>query len=65
MTYTKYDIERLQKKVADLQAQLHALRNALQALYDEQNGPPLIRAKGSWQAAMDEAERLLGTKGGK
>lgn len=36
------------------------LRDALQALYDEQNGPPLFRDEKTWQAAMDRAEELFG-----
>ena len=42
-----------------LQVQLTETINALQSLYDEQNGPPLIRDKERWQEAMDEAGRLL------
>jgi hypothetical protein len=36
-----------------------ALKAALQALYDEQNGPPLIERATQWQAAMDRARALL------
>lgn len=36
-----------------------AWRDALQALYDEQNGAPLIRHADRWQAAMDKASALL------
>ncbi len=32
---------------------------ALQDLYDEQNGPPLLRDELSWQVAMDKAGKLL------
>ncbi len=40
---------------ADAPKLLTALRN----LYDEQNGPPLIRDKDTWASAMDEALALL------
>ena len=41
------------------QEHIKELRDALRALHDEQNGAPLIRREKFWQAAMDEAERLL------
>ena len=46
-----------------LLAENERLKEALQSLYDEQNGPPLIRYQKSWEAAMDKAEQAL--KGGK
>lgn len=42
-----------------LQVENEQLKDSLQSLYDEQNGPPLIRNKESWQKAMDEADKLL------
>lgn len=41
------------------QAELDTANDALQDLYDEQNGPPLLRHEKSWQAAMDKAEEVL------
>lgn len=38
--------------------------NALQSLYDEQNGPP-IRREQTWQEAMEEAESILSQAGRK
>jgi hypothetical protein len=35
------------------------LRQALQALYDEQTGPPCKRHELEWRLAMREAERVL------
>ncbi|NCC61600.1 MAG: hypothetical protein EOM12_11805 [Verrucomicrobiae bacterium] len=36
------------------------LRDALQALYDEQNGPPLEqRYREAWEAAMEKARKVL------
>jgi hypothetical protein len=35
------------------------LVEALQDLYDEQNGPPLIRHEAKWHAAMDSARAAL------
>ena len=45
--------------VADLIVERDRLRAALQALYDEQNGPPLIRHQGAWKAAMKQAVEAL------
>ena len=56
---------RLENKVSlwriikQLQAESKEWRDALQELYDWQNGPPLIRDEKPWQKAMDEASRLL------
>lgn len=44
---------------APLLAKIEKLREALQALYDEQNGPPLIRDKADWEAAMAKAGKAL------
>lgn len=41
------------------QEEIERLREALQALLDEQNGPPLIRNAASWQAACDAARAAL------
>lgn len=43
----------------ELKKELADLADALQTLYDEQNGPPLIRDAPQWQAAMDRARELL------
>lgn len=40
-------------------ARIAELENALQALCDEQNGPPLERRKDQWQRAFDQARALL------
>lgn len=44
---------------AEIKAKNASLRSALQYLYDEQNGAPLVRREKQWQAAMNEAEKLL------
>ena len=44
-----------------LQAENSQLREALESLLDEQNGPPLIRHAASWQAAVDRAMAILGS----
>ena len=46
-------------KIAAVEAQRDALLEALQALYDEQEGPPLIRRHRQWQAAMDKARAAI------
>lgn len=46
-------------RIEALEAENKALREALECLVDEQNGPPLdVHAK-SWCAAMDRARALL------
>lgn len=40
-------------------AEIAAYREALQDLYDEQNGPPLIKWEQAWNAAMKQAEAVL------
>ena len=46
-------------KIAAVEAQRDALLEALQALYDEQESPPLIRRHRQWQAAMDKARAAI------
>ena len=48
-----------QQYIKALETKNKELREALQALHDEQNGPPLIRLGKGWGKAMAEAERLL------
>ena len=42
--------------------EINKLREALQDLMDEQNGPLLIRDKSSWEAAMNKADKLLSNR---
>ena len=49
--------------ISKLQQSMMGLREALQALYDEQNGPPLKRTKKRWERAMKLAEAALGPGG--
>ena len=60
-------IDLLEKKLATIEAQRVALTercqkltSALDALLDEQNGPPLERYAADWRAAVDRACVLLG-----
>ena len=48
-----------------LESQRDALREALQDLYDEQEGPPLVRRQKQWQAAIDKARAALAEPTGK
>jgi hypothetical protein len=48
------------EQIATLTANRDALREALECLYDEQNGAPLFRRALQWQAAMDKAQTALG-----
>lgn len=47
------------RRLAAVEAQRDALLEALQALYDEQNGPPLIRHQAAWEAAMEKARAAI------
>lgn len=40
-------------------AEIAELREALEALYDEQNGPPLFARERQWKAAMERAKVAL------
>lgn len=40
-------------------AEIDELRAALEALYDEQNGPPLFAREHQWKAAMERARVVL------
>lgn len=42
------------------ESRINALIDALSDLLDEQNGPPLLRRKTQWQAAVDKAIKTLG-----
>lgn len=44
-----------EREAADKQRAVEALR----ALYDEQNGPPLLSRKEAWRAVMQEAQEVL------
>ena len=46
-------------KIAAVEAQREVLLAALQALYDEQQGPPLIRHQAAWEAAMQKARAAI------
>jgi hypothetical protein len=49
----------LSLEVSTLGVRIDKLRIALQALYDEQNGPPLENDKEDWHSAMRMAEEAL------
>ena len=57
------DVARMAAELMEANHENERLKEALQSLYDEQNGPPLIRYQKSWEAAMDKAEQAL--KGGR
>ena len=46
-----------------LEAENEKLREALQKLVDEQNGPPLLSREQQWNEAMNLAAKLLGGGG--
>ena len=58
-----YDLAGLQMLAQRIEAphkqRIEQLRDALQALYDEQNGPPLIRDAARWEAAMQLSSNAL------
>ena len=51
--------QRQDQRILKLYAQRDALLEALQALYDEQQGPPLIRHQAAWEAAMQKARAAI------
>jgi len=55
------ELDVLEMQLCRANARVAELTDALQCLYDEQQGPPLElpRHKASWQAAMDKASKLL------
>ena len=53
-----YNLE-LQEKLERRACHVVKLKEALQDLMDEQNGPPLIRHKDKWEAAMSTAREAL------
>jgi hypothetical protein len=55
----KAKLAKKEKDYEALMAQRDELIEALQSLYDEQNGPPLIREEKHWKEAMDKAEKAL------
>ena len=55
----KLSVRGYEIQIADLEAQRDLLLEALQALYDEQQGPPLIRHQAAWEAAMEKARAAI------
>ena len=49
----------MRQRLVRAETQRDALLEALQALYDEQNGPPLIRHQAAWEAAMEKARAAI------
>jgi hypothetical protein len=47
-------------EIERLRAENERLREALECLNDEQNGPPLLGHERSWCAAMEKARAALG-----
>ena len=60
------EMDVLEMQLCRAKARNAELTDALQCLYDEQQGPPLElpRHKASWQAAMDKARALLEASNG-
>ena len=51
--------EGIDTAISQIKALYKPLLDALQDLYDEQNGPPLIRDKDSWEKAMEKAKQAI------
>ena len=49
----------IQAQIDSLKAEKAELLEALEALRDEQNGPPLVKHADQWQAALDKATAIL------
>lgn len=43
----------------NMRVRIQELERALQALLDEQNGPPLLRDAAAWEAAVRRAQDVL------
>ena len=56
-------INRKDAEIELAEKEIKKLTDALRSLYDQQNGPPLIRDEKHWQEAMDNAAKCLGAKG--
>ena len=52
------DMDILRARIRQLEAENARLREALSALYDHQNGPPLPKYEQGWRDAMDLARAL-------
>lgn len=57
--YANLDNTTIQAQIDHLKAEKEELLDALGALADEQNGPPLIKYADQWQAAFDKATTIL------
>jgi chromosome segregation ATPase len=64
LTHTLEEIATANARAEHAEAAEKAMREALQALVDEQNGPPLIRDAAEWEAAMSKARAALQGQGG-
>ena len=64
--FLEYETARQKQEltISGLRQTLTGLREALQALYDVQNGPPPKRTKRRWEAAMKLAEAAIGAARG-
>lgn len=56
------NLERQAKRVGELEAENKTMREALQLLYDTQNGCPLPKYEADWNRAMELAARALREK---
>ncbi len=56
-------IAQQQLDIVTLGQEVGRLREALECLVDEQNGPPLLGHERSWCAAMEKARAALGEEG--
>jgi len=51
--------EALREQLAEAQADVRSLSDALQSLYDIQNGPPLYKYEKDWNSAMQNGWEAL------
>jgi len=59
LTAAELERDRLGSELATLHARVAELAEALEALQDEQNGPPLVQREKHWNAAMEQADAAL------
>ena len=55
----RQSVAKTQRVLSALSDDFYELYESLRSLYDEQNGPPLLRRAKQWQAAMDKARTAI------
>ena len=59
LPHIAHRMEQAATLIENQQQEIERLRDAVQGLIDEQNGPPLLSRKEQWQRAYDHARAVL------